>query len=148
MGKILVDLEGAECYIRGKCREHNCLYPKEVRALRPLWRRLISLCYLIVLVIPNVAEVLAETQFMPVDQVKAGMVGVGKSVFSGTEIEEFQVEILGVLKQARPHGDIILARFSGGPLAQTGLIQGMSGSAIYIEGKLIGAQAYGWAFST
>jgi hypothetical protein len=101
-----------------------------------------------VLVIPNLAQVSAETQFMPVDQVKAGMVGVGKSVFSGTQIEEFQVEILGVLKQARPHGDIILARFSGGPLAQTGLIQGMSGSPIYIEGKLIGAQAYGWAFST
>lgn len=116
--------------------------------MRPLWHSLILLCYLIVLVIPNVAEGLTETQFMPVDQVKAGMVGVGKSVFSGTEIEEFQVEILGVLKQARPRGDIILARFSGGPLAQSGLIQGMSGSPIYIEGKLIGAQAYGWAFST
>jgi len=146
--KILVDLEEAECYIRGKCRELNCFYFKEVRVLRLLWRSLIVLGYVIVFAIPNLAQGLAETQFMRVDQIKAGMVGVGKTVFSGTQIEEFQVEILGVLKQARPRGDIILARFSGGPLAQSGLIQGMSGSPIYIEGKLIGAQAYGWAFST
>ena len=83
--------------------------------MRPLWRSLISLCYLIALVIPNLAEVSAETQFMPVDQVKAGMVGVGKSVFSGTEIEEFQVEILG-LKGKENHI---------GPSAKTELVSGV-----------------------
>ena len=85
---------------------------------------------------------------MPIDEVKAGMVGVGKTVFRGTQIEEFQVEILGVLNKARPHGDIILAKVSGGPLAETGVIQGMSGSPVYIEGRLIGAMAYGWSFAT
>lgn len=85
---------------------------------------------------------------MPVDQIKAGMVGVGKTVFTGADIEEFRVEILGVLKKARPHGDIILVKVSGGPLAQTGMIQGMSGSPVYIEGKLVGAMAFGWPFAT
>lgn len=108
----------------------------------------ILLCCLFSLAVPILAQELDETRFMPVDQIKAGMVGVGKTVFSGTQIEEFQVEILGVLKKARPHGDVILARVSGGPLAETGVIKGMSGSPVYIEGKLIGAQAFGWSFST
>ena len=86
-------------------------------------------------------------EFMPVDEIRVGMKGVGKTVFSGTRIEEFQVEILGVMENARPHGDMILARVSGGPLATTGMIQGMSGSPVYIDGRLIGAAAYGWSFS-
>ncbi len=86
-------------------------------------------------------------EFMSVDEVRVGMRGVGKTVFSGTRIEEFQVEILGVMENARPHGDMILARVSGGPLATSGMIQGMSGSPIYIDGKLLGAAAYGWSFS-
>jgi hypothetical protein len=84
---------------------------------------------------------------MPVDEIEKGMKGIGLTVFSGTRIEEFQVEILGVMENARPHGDMILARVSGGPLATTGMIQGMSGSPIYIDGKLIGAAAFGWSFS-
>jgi hypothetical protein len=75
------------------------------------------------------------------------MKGVGKTVFTGTRIEEFQVEILGVMENARPHGAMILARVSGGPLATAGMIQGMSGSPVYIDGKLVGAAAYGWSFS-
>lgn len=86
-------------------------------------------------------------EFMPVDEIRAGMKGVGRTVFSGTRIEEFDVEILGVMENARPHGDMILARVSGGPLATTGMIQGMSGSPVYIDGRLIGAAAYGWSFS-
>jgi hypothetical protein len=89
----------------------------------------------------------SATEFMPVDEVKVGMKGVGKTVFSGTRIEEFQVEILGVMENSRPHGDIILARVSGGPLATTNMIQGMSGSPVYIGGKLLGAAAFAWAFS-
>jgi hypothetical protein len=116
--------------------------------LRPLWCWLILLCWLFPLVAPAQSTEFDPTRFMPIDQVKAGMVGVGKTVFAGTHIEEFQVEILGVLKKARPHGDIILVRVSGGPLAQTGVIQGMSGSPVYIEGRLIGAMAYGWPLAT
>jgi len=75
------------------------------------------------------------------------MRGVGRTVFSGNRIAEFQVEILGVLDNMGPRESIILARLSGGPLAETGVLQGMSGSPVYIDGKLAGAVALGFAFS-
>ena len=69
------------------------------------------------------------------------MHGVGRTVFSGNRIEEFQVEILGVLDNIGPKESLILARLSGGPLEHTGVMQGMSGSPVYIDGKLVGAVA-------
>ena len=76
------------------------------------------------------------------------MSGFGLTTFQGTEIDTFQVEILAVLKGSLgPRMDMILARLSGGPLEHTGLIRGMSGSPVYIDGRLIGAIAYGWSFS-
>ncbi len=75
------------------------------------------------------------------------MKGVGKTVFSGSRIEEFQVEILGVLENIGPKQSLILARLSGGPLASTGVLQGMSGSPVYLDGKLAGAVAMGFALS-
>jgi hypothetical protein len=65
-------------------------------------------------------------------------------VFSGTRVEEFQVEVLGVLDNIGPQQSIILARLSGGPLANTGVMQGMSGSPVYIDGRLAGAVALGF----
>src|SRR5258706_6910556 len=76
--------------------------------------------------------------------IRAGQHGTGRTVFSGSRIEEFQVEILGVLENIGPRQSIILARLSGGPLAQTNVMQGMSGSPVYIDGKLIGAVALGF----
>ena len=75
------------------------------------------------------------------------MRGTGRTVFSGNRIEEFQVEVLGVLDNMGPRESIILARLSGGPLQETGVMQGMSGSPVYIDGKLVGAVALGFAFS-
>ncbi len=76
------------------------------------------------------------------------MKGVGRTIFEGDKIQEFQVEVLGVLKNAiAPKQDLILARLSGGPLANTGVIAGMSGSPVYIDGKLVGAVALGFPFS-
>jgi len=75
------------------------------------------------------------------------MHGVGRTVFSGNRIEEFQVEILGVLENTGPHESIILGKLSGGPLAESGVMQGMSGSPVYIDGKLVGAVALAYAFS-
>jgi hypothetical protein len=87
-------------------------------------------------------------QFFPIDQVEPGLKGVGRTVFEGNKIEEFQVEILGVLKNAlAPKHDIILARLSGGPLEKTGVIAGMSGSPVYIDGKLVGAVALSFPWS-
>src|SRR4051812_49701292 len=75
------------------------------------------------------------------------MHGTGRTVFSGNKIEDFQVEILGVLDNIGPKESLILARLSGGPLDHTGVMQGMSGSPVYIDGKLIGAVAMAFPFA-
>jgi SpoIVB peptidase S55 len=88
------------------------------------------------------------TQYFPLSQVHAGLKGVGRTIFQGNKIEEFQVEILGVLKNAlAPKQDVILAKLSGGPLAETGVIAGMSGSPVYVDGKLLGAVALSFPFA-
>ncbi|SPE22147.1 conserved exported hypothetical protein [Acidobacteriia bacterium SbA2] len=88
------------------------------------------------------------TELFPLKDIKAGMKGVGRTIFQGEQIEEFQVEILGVLKNVlAPKRDLILARLAGGPLAKTGVIAGMSGSPVYIDGKLVGAVSISFPFS-
>jgi hypothetical protein len=85
----------------------------------------------------------AATTLMPVEEIRPGMVGVGRTVFQGSELQDFKVHILGVLRNVQgPKRDLILARLEGGPLAQTGVAQGMSGSPVYIDGRLIGAVSY------
>lgn len=84
---------------------------------------------------------------MPLKDVRAGMHGVGKTVFSGDKVEDFQVEILGVLENTGPKENLILGRLSGGPLEHTGVMQGMSGSPVYIDGKLIGAVALAFPYA-
>ena len=94
------------------------------------------------------APALRAQPIMEPSELRRGMSGFGLTTFQGTQIDTFQVEILGVLKgYLGPRMDMILARFSGGPLEHTGLIRGMSGSPVYIDGRLIGAIAYGWSFS-
>lgn len=86
---------------------------------------------------------LDPNKFMTVDQIKPGMKGIGKTVFSGTKIEEFQIEVMDIAKNVvNLKSDVIWVMCSGGPLEETGVISGMSGSPIYIDGKLIGAIAY------
>ena len=81
--------------------------------------------------------------FYPVDAVQPGMVAHGTTVFVGDTREPFTAHILGVLKNViGPGRDLILARLEGGPLAQTGVIAGMSGSPVFIDGKLLGAVSY------
>jgi SpoIVB peptidase S55 len=89
----------------------------------------------------------AAPDIFPLKDVRAGQRGVGRTVFSGTRVEEFQVEVLGVLENLGPRQSIILARLSGGPLASTGVMQGMSGSPVYIDGKLAGAVALSFPLS-
>ncbi len=89
----------------------------------------------------------ATTLTMPLDQVKVGMKGKGKTVFLGGDIEEFDVEILGIIKNYQPKRSIILARLSGRGLENTGIIEGMSGSPIVIDGKVVGAVAYSFPFA-
>jgi hypothetical protein len=89
----------------------------------------------------------ALTGIFPLKDVRAGQHGIGKTVFTGNKIEEFQVEILGVLENLGPKQSVILARLSGGQIEKTGIIQGMSGSPVYIDGRLVGAVALGFPFS-
>jgi len=85
----------------------------------------------------------AATPLMPISEIRPGMVGVGHTVFAGTRVEEFRAHIIGVIENVMgPRRNMILARLEGGPLAQTGVIAGMSGSPVYIDGRLIGAVAY------
>src|SRR5437879_4359175 len=76
------------------------------------------------------------------EQLHRGMKGYGLSVFQGTTPERFQVEVIGVLKNTFPKQDMILIQTSGANLEKHKTIAGMSGSPIYIDGKLIGALAY------
>ncbi len=90
-----------------------------------------------------VAGTPAQNRTFPVDDLKAGMVGVGRTVFEGDRLDEFQVHILGVLRNViGPRRNLIIARLEGGPLAHTGVIAGMSGSPVYIDGRLVGAVSY------
>lgn len=103
----------------------------------------------IILVFAVTAPVRAQTtDFFPVDDLREGMRGVGLTVFRGTDIEEFDVEILGVLRNSGPRQDMVLVRLSGGPLEETGVLEGMSGSPVYVDGRLVGAIAFAFQSST
>ena len=92
--------------------------------------------------------VLAAPIILPVSELQVGMHGIAKTVVEGTKIEDFDVEILGVMKGQGPSGDLILVRTSGSVIDRTGgIAQGMSGSPVYIDGKLVGAIAYGWSLT-
>lgn len=100
---------------------------------------------LAIAVSPHLAT--AQMSIYPLRDVRAGQHAIGKTVFQGNKVEDFQVEILGVLENVGPRQSIILAKLSGGPLAETGVMQGMSGSPVYIDGRLVGAVALAFNFS-
>src|SRR5436309_13762554 len=84
-----------------------------------------------------------QPQILPVDQIQAGMKGVAYTVFDGTKPEAMDLEVLGVLKNANgPKSDLILVRLKGTKPEYTGVVAGMSGSPVYIDGKLVGALSY------
>jgi len=84
-----------------------------------------------------------ETSIFDPAQLRPGMMGVGRTVFQGVTPEEFQVEILGVLKNAiGPQQDMIVARLHGTNVERTGVIAGMSGSPVTLDGKIVGAVSY------
>lgn len=90
-----------------------------------------------------------DPAFFPLKDVKEGMTGKAMTVFSGTRPEGFNVEILGVLPGwIGPKQDLIVGRLSGGGAERTKVFAGMSGSPVYIDGKLVGAISYAFPFST
>src|SRR4051812_44851899 len=101
------------------------------------------LAFALVLASLALVHVPAQTTQMGVDEIRPGMIGIGRTVFEGTRVEEFKVHVLGVLENViGTRRNLILARLEGGPLANTGVIAGMSGSPVYIDGKLVGAVSY------
>lgn len=85
----------------------------------------------------------AQTRTFPIDDIRPGMTGIGRTVFEGDRLEDFTVHIIGVLRNSvGTRRNLILARLEGGPLANTGVIAGMSGSPVYIDGRLVGAVSY------
>jgi len=102
----------------------------------------ISLAILTLLV---AAAAAAET--MPLSQIQKGMRGYGLTVFEDNRLDKFDVEILGVLHNIGPGQNLILARIDSPMVKRAGVIAGMSGSPVYIDGKVIGALAYSWQFA-
>ena len=72
---------------------------------------------------------------------------MGRTVMGGTKLEEFEAEVLGVMRDVSPGRDMVLCRLKGCNLEHAGIIQGMSGSPVYIDGKLLGAVAFAWEFA-
>jgi hypothetical protein len=90
----------------------------------------------------------ARAGFMPLSELREGMKGTARTVFRGEQPEEFNVEILGVVPGAiGPRQDLIIGRISGGGADRTSVFAGMSGSPVYVNGRLVGAISYSFPFS-
>lgn len=90
----------------------------------------------------------SSVAILPLSEVKEGMRGTARTVFRGTEPEDFNVEILGVLPGAvGPKQDLIIGKIGGGQADRTFVFAGMSGSPVYIDGKLVGAISYSFPFA-
>jgi len=85
----------------------------------------------------------------PVDpsEVVAGARGVCLTEMDGGELVEIPLEVLGTIGPSTPEGELVLVRLEGERFERTGIIAGMSGSPVYVDGRLLGALAYGWSFS-
>jgi hypothetical protein len=84
---------------------------------------------------------------IPLSEIRAGMKGYGLTVFQGTKPERFDIRVISVLHNFLPKQDIILVQSDDPRLLHSGIVAGMSGSPIYIEGRLAGALSYGWHFA-
>src|SRR5438874_7889170 len=102
----------------------------------------LALVGLLLLTVSFAADI-PQPKILPVDQIQPGMKGVAYTVFEGTKPEPMDLEVLGVLKNANgPKSDLILVRLKGKKPEYTGVVAGMSGSPVYIDGKLVGALSY------
>ncbi len=95
----------------------------------------------------SVADTPGADAFAAIETLKPGQKAIVRTVFQGSNIEEFEAEILGVLKSGRVAGDMVLARATSERVIRTGIAQGMSGSPVYVDGRLVGALSSGWSFT-
>lgn len=112
-------------------------------------KRLLSgLCFVVSVSLLGAAVAQTKPGFIHVDEIRPGMKGYGLSVFRGSEPERFDVEVIDVLHNFRPDQDLILIRTPHPLLDKARGVAGMSGSPIYLDGRLAGAYAYGWSYGT
>ena len=114
--------------------------------------RCVRFLTLLVLVGAGASTIAAATEgrgdsFLAPSEIRPGMRGIARTVFAGNEAREFPVELLGVVSGTRPKGDLILFRALGDTLARTGIVAGMSGSPVYVAGRLVGAIAFSYPYS-
>lgn len=97
---------------------------------------------------PQAAPATREAQLFPLEDLRPGMKGLAYTVFSGKEPEEFGVEILGVLPGfPAPRQSAIIGKLTGANVEKTAVFAGMSGSPVYIDGRLVGAIAFSFPFA-
>jgi hypothetical protein len=89
----------------------------------------------------------AAAETLGVSEVRAGQRGVCVTEMDGGEMVEFPVTVLGTTGAAAPEGELVLVRLEDERFRHAGIIAGMSGSPVYVDGRLLGAVAFGWAFS-
>lgn len=94
-----------------------------------------------------ISKYLKKNEYISLAEIKPGMEGYGLSVFQGTKVEKFQVKVIGVIKKVLNGRDAILVRCSGAAMGKNNVVRGMSGSPIYLDGRLAGALSYGFDFS-
>lgn len=112
--------------------------------MKKTWLRFIEVILLLLLVVIP-AEAL---ELFPIEEVKPGMVGYGRTVIEGNKVESFDVEVLGTLEYQGLQDQLILVRVGGSVMEKSGgIAQGMSGSPVYLDGKLLGALSYGYGFA-
>lgn len=111
-----------------------------IRAMLALLGAALILC-------PDSASGIDPGLFVPVEELSRGDRCTGKTVFHGTEVEEFELEILGVVRGVAPGSDMIIGRAEGAILEKTGILQGMSGSPVYRDGRLLGAVSSTWSYT-
>ncbi len=103
---------------------------------------------LLLVVFSSLASAYDRSEFLFLDEIEIGMTGIGRTIVAGDIIEEFTVDVLGVIDQAGTLSDFIVVQVSGEVIGRAGgIAQGMSGSPVYIDGKLIGAlsRAANWS---
>lgn len=101
------------------------------------------LCAGVLLLMAVLIAPLYPAEIMKFSELEKGMTGVGRTIFKGSQIEEFDFEIMGFLRNFLPGKNLIIVRLRSEILEGGGLLAGMSGSPLYVDGRLIGAAAYG-----
>lgn len=111
-------------------------------------KRAVLFCCLLLTLVGWSSFAYNRSGFLFLDEIEIGMTGIGRTIVAGDIIEEFTVEVLGIIDQAGTLSDFIVVQVSGDVIGRAGgIAMGMSGSPIYIDGKLIGAlsRAANWS---